>query len=379
MNDLPPNLFNALFEFHPRDGHTPKENFLSEAFAYVLKTCDDARDAWLSRVLRQPVKSKQLKVTTRQTERGDEGVAVYPDMIIGGENNEKPFTIYSEHKWDSPCNSAQIREYIKIADRRGDQCGLIFIGASHRQKREAERSDPKMKGKAFLWEDVFQVLDRPQNKSQILVEFLDFMKTHGLSPGQPIEPTSMVGFIQSKGFLTTLEHCANRLNDDFDWDFFPKRYLGDKGRAVTSRWGRIAIEFATPEWKPTITVGFLVDEWDHGVSFVNPQKGIDLLLRIEAAPADQTNIRPALVELDSRRKKLTGLAGSALLLQQPGNDNNLSLLIVRSCLGNVIESANEQQVQLKTIYQTVKGWGKILFDGKVLERAFKQAGLDSGM
>jgi hypothetical protein len=28
-----PNLFESLFVFRPRDGHTPRENFLTEAFA----------------------------------------------------------------------------------------------------------------------------------------------------------------------------------------------------------------------------------------------------------------------------------------------------------------------------------------------------------
>src|SRR2546425_3565120 len=129
----------------------------------------------------------------------------------------------------------------------------------------------------------------------------------------PIELPTMLAFIQASGFVTSLEHSANKLNDEFEWDFFPKRYRGDKGRDVTDRWGRIAIEFATPAWKPTITVGFLIDEGDHKVSFVKRQKGIDLLLRIEATPSDQKNIEPAITELDRKRKKLRGLAASALL------------------------------------------------------------------
>ncbi len=38
-----------------------------------------------------------------------------------------------------------------------------------------------------------------------------------------------------------------------------------------------------------------------------------------------------------------------LLLGEPGNGNNHSLLIVRSCLGDVIEKANNQQEQLESI------------------------------
>src|SRR6202000_929798 len=104
----------------------------------------------------------------------------------------------------------------------------------------------RLSGKAFLWADVFQAMDSIQNKPDLLCQLLTFMKKHGLSPGEPIEPAKMRGFVQSKGFLATLEHCANKLNNDFEWNFFPQRYLCDDGRAVNSKWGRMAIEFATP-------------------------------------------------------------------------------------------------------------------------------------
>src|SRR5581483_4650106 len=106
-----------------------------------------------------------------------------------------------------------------------------------------KRSHSKMNGKAFLWADVFQALESLSNKPDILIQFLTFMNTHGLSPGQPISSATMVGFIQSSNFLASLSHFAYKLNDDFDWDFIPKRYLTNDGRNVTNRWGRIAIEF----------------------------------------------------------------------------------------------------------------------------------------
>jgi hypothetical protein len=380
MNDLSPNLFNALFKFHPREGHTPKENFLSEAFAYVLKTCDTARGAWLSLVLGRQVHTRQFELSTRQTEYDEAHVAIFPDMRIRGVLDDGYlFDLYSEHKWNSPCDSGQLRKYLEVVAKRGQHCAFAFVGARRDQKRDAESSDPRMKGKAFLWADLFQVLEPLPNKPDILVQFLDFMKTHGLSPGTPIQPPAMVAFIQSAGFLDSLLHCANKLSDDFEWDFIPKRYRSDEGLQVTDQSGRVAIEFATPAWKPTITIGFLYDEYDHEVSFINRQKGIDLLLRIETAPTEQKNIAPARAELDRRRKLLLSLASSVLLLGDHGNGNPHSLLMVRSCLGDVIEKATSQQAQLDAIYQTVSGWGKALFSDGTLEKAFKRAGLDSGM
>jgi hypothetical protein len=379
MKDSAPNLFNALFQFHPRDGHTPKENFLSEAFAHVLATCGPACDTWLSLALRRPVHAAQCQVTTRQAEYDEDASSVIPDMRLKGVLKDgEPFDLSSEHKWDSPCNPGQLKTYLKLVAKRSDR-HLAFVGSSHRQKRDALSCDPRMKGRAFLWADVFEALDLLPNKPDILTQFLGFMKTHGLSPGEPIQTAAMVGFIKSTGFLASLGHTIHKLNDDFDWEFFPKRYCGDKQRDVTSRWGRIAIEFATPAWKPAITVGFLFDEWDHGVSFVNPQRGVDLLLRIEAAPDDQKNIAPAMAELARKRGILSTQAASVLLLGERGNDNEHSLLIVRSCLGDLIEKTTTQQEQLETIHRTFKTWGESLFSDGMLEGAFKKAGLDSGL
>jgi hypothetical protein len=236
-----------------------------------------------------------------------------------------------------------------------------------------------MKGKVFQWADVFRALEAVPYKPDLLIQLLDFMKTHGLSPGKPIDAATMVAFIQSKGFEGSLKHLANKLNDEFDWEFFPERFRSDAGRDVTNRWGRTAIEFATPEWKPTITIGFLTEEKDHRVSFVNPRKGVDLLLRIEAAPSDLGNIKPVWDELARKRKQLSAVAASVLLLRESGNGNSHSVLIMRSCLGDVIEKATTQQAQLDAIYQSVSAWGKALFDDGALEKAFKQSGLDSGM
>jgi hypothetical protein len=104
-----------------------------------------------------------------------------------------------------------------------------------------------------------------------------------------------------------------------------------------------------------------------------------LLLRIEAAPSDLGNIKPVWDELARKRKQLSAVAASVLLLRESGNGNSHSVLIMRSCLGDVIEKATTQQAQLDAIYQSVSAWGKALFDDGALEKAFKQSGLDSGM
>src|SRR4051794_4164316 len=101
MNDSVPNLFESLFEFHPRVGHTPKENFLTEAFAYLLKTDEGVRNRWLSVLLGRIIEDARCNVITRQTEMDSESdTSIYPDLLMDGQLSDGEFfAIFCEHKW----------------------------------------------------------------------------------------------------------------------------------------------------------------------------------------------------------------------------------------------------------------------------------------
>ena len=366
-DDLAPNLFNALFEFRPRDNHTPKENFPSEAFAYVLKTCNEARDAWLSRVLGQPVKTIRFDVTTRQTERDDENVAIYPDMRIKAVlNHGEPFDLYSEHKWGSKCEPKQIKKYLMVAQQHGDHCCLAFVGSSFQQKKEAECSDARMKGKAFLWEDVFQTLEALSNKPEMLVQFLEFMKTHGLSPGKPISPRQMQAYLESFDFLARLTHYAAKLLNDYSWEQIPERYR--KSPRVEQLHGRIGLVFDTPDRAPTITAGFLYSTDEHCVSFTAPNDGTDLFLRIEGNPNSNPHPQVALNALGEKVEPIRRLGARVLLKGDSGNGNLWTLFIAQKSLAALIADKSTEHEHLDAIYDTSNRWLVVLFSDGKLER-----------
>ena len=372
-----PNIFESLFEFHPRDDHTPKENFLTESFAYILRTDAAACESWLSTIFGMEVKGATMNIDTRRAEIDEDGLtSIYPDMLIHGElREEQPVAVYCEHKWDSDCNLEQLRKYKRVTEKQGTHARLVFVGATHRQKAEASKFLPVER--CLLWEDAFAAFERVSDKSDILKELLDFMKIQGLGPGEPITVLQMQAFLKAGDFLNSLQSLANKLNTNFSWEVIPKRFHAN--RYVHDAYGRVAIRFETPDWKPAMSLGFLHDESDHGVSFVDRNRGIDLLLRIEVEPRNSKNAQPALDVLAEKRKALNKTAASVLLKGERGNGNNYSLLIVRDCLADVIKDAQSSTDQLNAIHNKLTGWLEILFaDGK-LEAAFKKSSLDSGM
>ncbi len=159
MTDECPNIFNALFKYHPRDGHTPWENFLTEAIAYVLKIEPLAMEAWLSLMLGRDVKVAESYVLTQNSERiENEASTVFPDLkIVASLNDGKQQTVYCEHKWDSPCNPDQLRNYAELArhDQGNSQGNSIvaFVGANQQQVCEARNLNGVVQ-KAVRWEDI---------------------------------------------------------------------------------------------------------------------------------------------------------------------------------------------------------------------------------
>jgi hypothetical protein len=380
MNPSLPNLFESLFDFYPREGHTPRENFLTEAFAYILKTHPSVSEAWLSKLLDKKIEAASCQVTTRQTEADqDTDTSIYPDLLLQGQfRGGEPFAVYCEHKWDSPCDHKQLRRYRKVAEKKGNHARLVFVGASHNQKSDAEQCFQDKPCSCFLWEDVFIALDALPAKTDILREFLGFMNSHGLSPGPPLTLEWMKAFLESSGFLECLKRLANRLNTDYRWEeILPRRYFAF--RDVKDSWGSVKISFETKDFKPAIWLGFLYATWDIKAALVNPDKGIDLMLRIAAEPKHTKDIQPALSILEAKRKNLRKTAASVLLKGDPGNGNPYSILVVRDCLAEVISNARAEADQLVAIHTKLANWLHVLFDDGSLEKAFKKSRLDSGM
>jgi len=381
MTSATQNIFNALFEFHPRGERTPAENFLTEAFAYILGSFEIVRLEWLSSVIGKEV-SKVDYLRTRFPEEDDDGKFAIPDMKISGElAGGQKFVLYSEHKWNSPCDSRQLNKYIQNfkTDTAAEFTKVIFIGASRRQVEQAEECHPSMKGCTFLWSDVFNALEKVQRKEPTLLEFLEFMKSQRLSPGHPITTDAMMGHIHSEGFVSNLNELAHTLKNDFDWSFVPGRYRNSKELPeVKDELGRVVLKFSTPDWKPGLIVGFLYNTGDLKVKFVDRKRGIDLFLRIETHPKNQGGIERVLPELKKKKGKLLKHADNVLLPRDDANGNRHTILIVRSCLGKVIQGKQERHAQLEAIHTTIRRWLEILFKDGVLEEKFKESGLNSG-
>ena len=361
------NLFNDLFNVRIREGHSPKENFLSECFAHVLRTQQRACETWVSEICGRSLNLAKFSVSTRSSQIDPlKNRVIFPDLRIEATTIEgEGIVVLSEHKWDSPCSNGQLEAYRRIADNLNPRAALVFVGARRDQVEEARKS--RSVDKPFYWQDVYGCLKSVAIESETLKDFLDFMKAQGLGPVPAVTPEKIKAFVESKDLLSQLSVFCRKLADEYQWKSIPARYHGEPPLPVEDQYGRVAIEFVGAHWAPAITLGFLYSNSDHRVPLTEPNNSIDLFLRIEASPKLNPNPEPVLKVLAQKVSKLRGISGQALIKGDPNNRNSHTLIIVQQSLTKVLSGITETHAQLDKIHQTLESWLSVLFQDGLLE------------
>jgi hypothetical protein len=205
------------------------------------------------------------------------------------------------------------------------------------------------------------------NQSELLKEFLFFMKTQGLGPVAAVTAEKLKAFVESNDLLSQLSVFCRKLADEYKWEIIPARYHGKAPLPVENRWGRVGIEFAGANWSPTVTLGFLYSDADHKVPLTDPSRSIDLFLRIEANPRLNPNPESLLLVLRQKIPTLLQRADRASVKDDPSNGNPHTLLIVQRSLAKELSGIQETHAQLEKIHETLSGWLSALFQDGTLE------------
>lgn len=368
LGDAPPNLFRSLFDFRPRERTTSRENFLTEALVYAVRSSKPAARAWISAITDQSLRAHKItKIVTRISHRGEDNAIVFPDIRVEGEDHTgKPFLLIVEHKWDAPYSLNQLLRYSSL--EKASQRHLALVCAKAWDHGEALKFQPprRVSYHASKWEDVYAALKKIRPTTPMFAEFLDFMDGEGLSPGRPITLTVLKAATNEPRVNSTLVNQMTRycekLSNEYPWDIIPARYRGF--RDVKNSSGRCVVVFSDEDdWRPGVSVGFHHSPRNQDLPLVDARKGADLLLRVHASP--KTNPSPTRV-LDLLRERVPSLRrlGTVVHLKDdPKNKNKHSLLFVQRSLVDVISGAKSEADQLNNIYDELSRWCGVLFEG----------------
>lgn len=259
------SLLVSLRRYRPREGRDSLEDFITEAFCWLLRHSSGVASAVLAHVqgampdgqkFDLPGENEEIEWRT-QFQLGSRR----PDM----QASWRGVTLIFEHKVWSAVSESQIRSYRgrALAQYSGAEVRVVAITSSpHERSVEADAS--------LCWRDIYEALAGYSNELGDVAEkvyvddFLALLAHEGLQPAAPVSHEA-VRFFPTVGKLPLQLDEAFRPLEAREWPVSSCYVPRMKGM----RWGRIGIEFCrtdvSSEWSPGIFIGCVLDGRDHRI------------------------------------------------------------------------------------------------------------------
>lgn len=360
-------IFEELYSYRPRAGSTPAENFLTQAFAHVLRKDHRACEAFISLAYGESIGLPESYTVDTQLARGEDDDAGIPDMQVRATlEDERQLHLICEHKWDAPVSAEQLGRYIRTLPQERRLARVVLIANT----RELPKGSPKAGSTftAMTWSDVHGCLSRVQAADRgLLPDLLQFLVSQGMAPERTLSTAQLAAYTFAAPVLAACETLAARLTG-MDWPSVPKAFRTEPP-VMKRQWGRIGIQFNVrwdKDWRvPGLFLGFLVDPEDHDVTLTNEARGFDLMLTVDRDPSLEIDERPIGRALRSVRQ-----AFPTATVEGPSElENRYRLLMIRAAAADVLGSVGDVESQARALHAKLSDWASILFKAGDVEEA----------
>jgi len=301
------NLFVRLFSYHPRKDHSPEENFLTEAFAYVLATDARVQGPLIEALTGGALCGARVDRVATQVLHEDKSFAgrCIPDAVITGKDaSGQPFELWLENKWHAPWNDEQILLYNKMitgpkAMVRGRAVHLAFVAGRLDQVKLAKAQMARFRAAtgriALAWSRLHEIIACTAAVSTTTSQFAEFLDRNGLGAVDRItlaaarafaarpprakargETDTQTGQEPHEQFKRQLQAMCASVIDRLDAD--GQAFAPDLACHVG--YGRVSA--MSQDFK--VSIGFLYDTQDHRTSFLDPDFPLDICARVQADP-----------------------------------------------------------------------------------------------
>jgi len=270
------SLLTALRNFRPREGLYPLENFITEAFAWLLINREGFGRFYLSKVrhrmeLDAVAIDRPIEWTTRLNLRG-----VFPDLVavVGGAT----YYIF-EHKVWSPLHHNQLANYRGAAESEygPENYHLILVtGGRHQFDQEPDL--------ALCWHEIHGWISewlahKECEPDPLFEDFQALLESEGMGPPAPISHESILAYKPAMTLEPNLLSLVQRAAHHGWKERFPLLAPDPKlpwHRSLPGGqdpWGRIGINLAgeIDNWIPGCFLGFLLDPTDHCIEWLRPE------------------------------------------------------------------------------------------------------------
>ncbi|WP_108447038.1 PD-(D/E)XK nuclease family protein [Halomonas denitrificans] len=257
------SLLVSLRQYRPREGRDSLENFITEVFAWLLRSSSGISEAVLAYLQRAMPEGEGFDLP-----RDSEDVEWSTQARLGSRRPDMQVTwpgmaLIFEHKVWSGLGDDQINGYRELACQQfsASEIRVVAITASRHQHSEAADAN-------LCWSDIHRTLEQYLGEVEGATErfhienFLALLAHEGLQPAAPIAHEAIRYFPSAGKLPQQLEKAFTPLAAR-DWPVEG----GYQAEMKRMRWGRIGIEFlrtdAKRKWSPGIFIGCVLDGSDH--------------------------------------------------------------------------------------------------------------------
>lgn len=268
------NLLTSLRKYRPREGKDPLENFITEAFAWILKNDPDFSFYFINKISdKLKLEKVNNEVLCWETQVNFNGV--FPDMICKCGTT----TFIFEHKAWGNLHENQLDNYRNYAKLKFEHHHLILITANSSQHCQ----NPDL---ALCWHDVYSYIEQwcTINEGKTLFIFHDFinlLQYENMGPPAPISHASIISYYSARFFRKSTIELINRILKSKKSKFNlspPYKFLLNENKLDS--WGRIGFSILET-WRPGIFVGFLIDGEDHATTPILGDRSPDLSIILD--------------------------------------------------------------------------------------------------
>ena len=260
------NLLVTLSQYPPTQKKMPLENFLTEAFAWILKNNPEFSVFFIEKITRKLNLTPELNIEQYEWSTQVDFNGKHPDMLCEIDTRTEQVAFIFEHKIWANLHSNQLSNYKRYAKEHygNNNVFIILISATTAQHLQ----NPDL---ALCWLEVYTWVKDwiKENKVSdfIFQDFLNFIKHLGMGPPAPISHHAILSYYPARHLKKQISNLI-KIVEKKDWGSIVKMkdldiYVEDKrGSYYGEGWGRIGLNLFS-EWHPSVFVGFLLDGEDH--------------------------------------------------------------------------------------------------------------------
>lgn len=359
MNDT---IFDFLRSYVPSAGRDPKEDYLTQLFAWLLIKVNGLDLKYCEYLLKKTANSTftvsdsdTITVETQKTLTNGKRI----DLLITV-NSTNGFIC--EHKIYSMLSPNQITNYSSMAPSIGNGKGqfhtvLVTLGTY----QWTQPADVRV-----LWSNIYQDFLQKELVNYaddsvhyfMLNQTISFMQNNSLGTYGEITPGAIAGYWETFG----LKNVVNNIIGDLrvrDWDTKCNNLQHCNTQGFTEpiyrkeRWGRVGLEMYS-KWKPGIFVGILWDYTDHKIDPLNKENGgPDVVILVDMLESDYSKITNSQACKDYLEKlNQNQNHGDFDLIEYSKIPGYWRLVVLRKSLGDVLQGKQNRKEQEDALYKT---------------------------